>query len=331
MDGIDKKSLKVGQSNEDLESKRKAFGENLKRLRELRGYSRKDIIHLTKIAPPFIEGLEEGNIEKLPGHVFGRGFLQSICKTLDIESKEMIEAYNELCLGSQDLQKTTKIGKAKIKSQKGPAQPVNTKILLFGGGALAVALGLMLVVVISIYSYQKSASNVAHAPQTTEETAVVTESAASPESAAAQIPVPVDAKVLEQGSAIEVEAQTDPLVQTSSLEEPALPESTKTQALPEAKASPEATDVRGMANVELEVSGQDIKVQLEKDGETQEVILKSGKHRYQFKSVLDASFDNTDGLKVHFNGRPLVAEANNEKVPRRIVLRNSKETSKKTL
>lgn len=77
-----------------IEEKRSIFGKNLREQREQCGQTERDIIHLTRISPPFIKALEEGNFEALPGEVFGRGFLKNICKVLDIEHQSLLEEYN---------------------------------------------------------------------------------------------------------------------------------------------------------------------------------------------------------------------------------------------
>ncbi|MFK7826646.1 MAG: helix-turn-helix domain-containing protein [Oligoflexales bacterium] len=78
-----------------LEEKRVIFGQRLRNTREQLNQTKKDVIHLTRISPPFIEALEEGNFNALPGEVFGRGFVKNICKVLEIDSTSLLEEYNQ--------------------------------------------------------------------------------------------------------------------------------------------------------------------------------------------------------------------------------------------
>ena len=78
-----------------LEEKRKIFGEHLRNTREQLNQTKKDVIHLTRISPPFIEALEDGKFEALPGEVFGRGFVKNICKVLEIDATPLLEEYNQ--------------------------------------------------------------------------------------------------------------------------------------------------------------------------------------------------------------------------------------------
>lgn len=77
-----------------LEEKRKNFGAKLKALRVGLDQSERDIIHLTRISPPFIDALEDGNFDALPGEVFGRGFIKNICKVLETDPEQLLQEYN---------------------------------------------------------------------------------------------------------------------------------------------------------------------------------------------------------------------------------------------
>ena len=78
-----------------LEEKRVIFGQHLRTTREELYQTKKDVIHLTRISPPFIEALEAGKFDALPGEVFGRGFVKNICKVLEVDSTSLLEEYNQ--------------------------------------------------------------------------------------------------------------------------------------------------------------------------------------------------------------------------------------------
>ena len=89
------KNLDINNSPLTLEERRKNFGILLKSTRENAGQTHRDIIHLTRISPPFLQALEDGNFDILPGEVFGRGFLKNICKVLEVDHSLIISAYNK--------------------------------------------------------------------------------------------------------------------------------------------------------------------------------------------------------------------------------------------
>ena len=53
-----------------------SFGENLRRERELRGVSLREIADNTKISIRFLEALEEDRVDVLPGGLFPRSFVR---------------------------------------------------------------------------------------------------------------------------------------------------------------------------------------------------------------------------------------------------------------
>jgi cytoskeleton protein RodZ len=70
------------------------FGERLKRERELREVTVKEIASATRIAPKFLEALENEDWNKLPGGVFGRGFVRSIARYLGLSEENLLSDYD---------------------------------------------------------------------------------------------------------------------------------------------------------------------------------------------------------------------------------------------
>lgn len=64
-----------------------SFGENLRRERELRGVTLAELANATKINPRYLRALEEDQYEILPGGIFGRGFVRSIARYLNLDEK----------------------------------------------------------------------------------------------------------------------------------------------------------------------------------------------------------------------------------------------------
>ena len=83
----------------------RAFGIRFREARESAGWSVVALAHSTRISVGFIEALESGAFERLPGEVFGRGFVRSICKALNLDAKEIIAGFDE-CWDRSTLRKS---------------------------------------------------------------------------------------------------------------------------------------------------------------------------------------------------------------------------------
>jgi cytoskeleton protein RodZ len=69
------------------------FGEHLKRERELRGVSLDEIAAATRIKTSFLEALENGRWQELPGGAFNRGFIRTTARFLGLDEEGMIAEY----------------------------------------------------------------------------------------------------------------------------------------------------------------------------------------------------------------------------------------------
>ncbi len=96
--------MKTEQENLEATSKNteagkapaQVFGDMLKQAREEAGFSIERIAMATRITQPFIEALEKGATDKLPGAIFGRGFVRNLCKAYGKDPKPYLLAFEEL-------------------------------------------------------------------------------------------------------------------------------------------------------------------------------------------------------------------------------------------
>ena len=70
------------------------FGERLKRERELREVSLEEVSKATRISERFLEALENEDWERLPGGVFGHGFVRSIARYLGLGEESLLAEYD---------------------------------------------------------------------------------------------------------------------------------------------------------------------------------------------------------------------------------------------
>ena len=68
-----------------------SFGENLRRERELRGVSLREIAEGTKISLRFLEALEDDRVDILPGGLFPRSFVRQYATFVGLEPVKTIE------------------------------------------------------------------------------------------------------------------------------------------------------------------------------------------------------------------------------------------------
>lgn len=71
------------------------IGARLRAAREGKGISLEVVEEETKIRRKYIEALEEGEIEELPGEVYVKGFLRSYGNYLDLDGDSLVEEYKE--------------------------------------------------------------------------------------------------------------------------------------------------------------------------------------------------------------------------------------------
>jgi cytoskeletal protein RodZ len=70
------------------------FGERLKREREMREVTMDELSKSTRIGNRFLEALENEDWERLPGGVFGHGFVRTIARYLGLDEESLLGEYD---------------------------------------------------------------------------------------------------------------------------------------------------------------------------------------------------------------------------------------------
>src|SRR5712691_13113871 len=83
-----------------------SFGEELRREREIRGISLKEIADATKISKRFLEAIERNDHRTLPAPVFTRGFVREYARYLGLNAEEMVNRYNFAAAGDDRIEKS---------------------------------------------------------------------------------------------------------------------------------------------------------------------------------------------------------------------------------
>ena len=76
-----------------VERARSDFGTAMRRLREARGVSLRDIANTTKISVSALEALERNDMSRLPGGIFSRAFVRAYAVEVGIDPEETVRDF----------------------------------------------------------------------------------------------------------------------------------------------------------------------------------------------------------------------------------------------
>ena len=114
-----------------------SFGETLRRERELRQISLREISEATKINLRYLDALERDDFRHLPGGVFNKGFVRAYAQFIGIDPESMVMAYLEE-EGRQEARAAKSTGAPQpVVETAEPVQPSGARIWF---AALVVAL-----------------------------------------------------------------------------------------------------------------------------------------------------------------------------------------------
>lgn len=140
------------------------FGDQLKREREMRGVSLEEIAAATRIAPRYLEALENEQWDQLPGGVFNRGFIRSVAHFLGLDEDSLVAEY---ALATKDRVDAGVVGDASAESNRNwfPVAAAIVLLLAILGavGFLAVHFGPRLIARLHHKSHAELTSPVSNA------------------------------------------------------------------------------------------------------------------------------------------------------------------------
>jgi cytoskeleton protein RodZ len=99
------------QPQTGVSSELQTFGEDLRREREIRGISLKEIADATKISKRFLEAIESNDHRTLPAPVFTRGFVREYARYVGLNAEEMVNRYNFAVLKDDRIEKPPQVEK----------------------------------------------------------------------------------------------------------------------------------------------------------------------------------------------------------------------------
>ena len=149
MPGAEKSQSRQPPWNGGADSEPTPFGGWLRRQRELRQVSLREIADVTKISIRYLEALEEDRFDVLPAPVFAKGFLREYARYVGLDPDEVVNTY---LTAQSEAQPEEVVEPAWAAQAKKPSLEWTTGLLL----ALAVGLVLALVAVVAFYAERSS-------------------------------------------------------------------------------------------------------------------------------------------------------------------------------
>lgn len=102
-----------------------SFGEELRREREIRGISLKEIADSTKISKRFLEAIERNDHKTLPAPVFTRGFVREYARYLGLNADEIVNRYNYAAAGDDRIEQSQHLERlVQVQSPTRPKKPI---------------------------------------------------------------------------------------------------------------------------------------------------------------------------------------------------------------
>ena len=98
-----------------------SFGEELRREREIRGISQKEIADATKISKRFLDAIERNDHKTLPAPVFTRGFVREYARYLGLNADEMVNRYNFAAVGDDRIEQSAHL--ERLTTPQAPPPP----------------------------------------------------------------------------------------------------------------------------------------------------------------------------------------------------------------
>ena len=126
-----------------------SLGQELKRERELRGITLKEISASTKISQKFLKALEDDQLEVLPGKFFIKGILRTYALAIGLDEDYVLNKYHDDMISQEQTDRLAH----KTKERRAVFQ----KRLVLPLSVAAVVLGLIIFSVVFITRHQKAA------------------------------------------------------------------------------------------------------------------------------------------------------------------------------
>jgi len=283
-----------------------AFGDRLRREREMRGISLDEITESTKISRRHLEALEGEHFDQLPGGVFNKGFVRAYARFLGLDEDQAVADYS-----AASHEQPAPEDKFPLEIHDQPDPDLNPRRSFL---PLAFAVAALVGVLVGYGFWVKSRP---HAPDSavTKQPASSTTTNQPPANTSASEPV-----TLSGSSAPTVPASTPAAAERA----PITPHMSAPQPSPTSDAGDTRPAVKEKAFFVAVKAKEDSWVSIVADGKSvMQRVLAADKHKkIKAGKTLILRTGNAGGIEVSFNGRPLGA-LGNENEPRTLTFNAS--------
>lgn len=281
-----------------------AFGDKLRREREMRGVTLAEMSESTKISKRWLQALEDEQFEILPGGVFNRGFVRSYARFLGINEEQAVADY----VAASNEQPAPEDKFPLEIHEKENAPPLNPK-----RSFLPVALAIVaLVLVVGGWTWwvKHKPQVSAHTPETSKpsvapQSSVATSQPAAPAGSPAAEPAPVTTSGADK---TKQSSDTDKESAPSNQNNFASHSSVEPDKNPKPAAGETKKDLTKSFTVFIKAK-EDSWVSIVADGKTKwEGMLDANMERsIKAGKELVVKTGNAGGLEISYNGKPLGA------------------------
>ena len=292
-----------------------AFGDRLRREREMRGITLDEITESTKISRRHLDALEGEHFDQLPGGVFNKGFVRAYARFLGIDEDQAVADYSTASNEQPEPE-----NKFPLEVHEEPDRDLNPRRSSL---PLVFAIAALIGVLVGYGFWIKSKP---HNPEAVENTR---QSAPASAVNAPQANVPAPSAITPSSSepirASAQPAHSTPVTKPAPPEAAAVPRSTEPRpaAAPGESADPPPSVKEKAFFVQVKAK-EDSWVSIVADGKSvmQRVLPADKQKKIKAGKTLVLRTGNAGGIEVSFNGHPLGA-LGNENEPRTLTFNAS--------
>ena len=266
-----------------------SFGESLKKSRQEKGLTPKDVAKATRIPAHIIEDLESGNESRMPAPVYVKGFIRAYARELGLDEEQLLQEYGDSrVLEGEPLELAVSIGTEK------PSSPLAVLVLALIFAVLLLAGGYYF-----FYKSEEPTAQITPEPVVRVEPVKKEVPKQEDKASSADIEEAAPAAIEEAPAGQESDSQPESAVY---LEPAPVKEEIK-----EAEVEPEEPVVTGGGHT-LEVLATEetwLRIYIDDEKIAQYLLRPGQTMSWQAKNQFKLRLGNAGGLKVVLDGRPL--------------------------
>jgi cytoskeleton protein RodZ len=277
----------------------KELGEQLRRERERKGLSVKQVMESTKISRRILVAIEEGDRANLPHPVYAKGFIRNYARLLDLNQDELLDAVaQEFNVEDEEERQYSRATARRAVAGSAPAPAANGRRIWPTVLLIAILVAVLAAMVVYLQRRGALSAHGPAAPQTQEQAAAPAVAPAAPE-APAPVQEQAEAPASEPAPALPapVPVQEPPRPVAQEAAKPAAQE--QAQPHPGAKVLTVVAKPGQMCWMEVSVDGADKK----------EFFIRSGESvRFEYAEKLWIKLGNVGGVNVTHNGKAVITD-----------------------